>query len=110
MSEVASKAAIAGLVRALAHGADADDIEPALSILSASLNVETLIDSRIERLIELEQQLSNYPAGARAQAIQKRLGLSKSAYYRLRADVLEAGLLQSHSSPMRVPNSGTRNC
>lgn len=97
MSKVASKAAIAGLVRALAHGADAADIEPALSILSASLHEEPL-----KRLIELEQKLATYPAGARALAIQRRLGISKSNYYRQRADAIERGY--------SVPNSGTGNC
>ena len=87
-------AAIAGLVRALAAGADADHITPALLLLSESLvnfGEPTLIESEMARLVELEHKLAGYPAGDRARAIQERTGWSRTTYYRRRADAIQLG-------------------
>lgn len=40
---------------------------------------------RLAQLRRLERQLSHMPPGKRAAAIRERMGLSKTAYYRLRA-------------------------
>ena len=45
-------------------------------------------DPRLDRLAELETQLADMDAGDRARAIQKRMRLSKSTYYRLRMQLL----------------------
>lgn len=58
-------------------------------------------DARFERLAELERQLAGEEAGARAAAIRQRMGLSKTHYYRLRAQ-----WLQSHESHL---SDGTRD-
>jgi hypothetical protein len=56
----------------------------------ARLDSMPVIDPKLERLTELERELAAEDPGVRAAAIQERMGLSKSNYYRLR---LKAQLL-----------------
>jgi hypothetical protein len=46
---------------------------------------------RLARLERLERQLAHLPPGERAAAIRERMGLSKTAYYRLRGACASPG-------------------
>lgn len=81
------RAALAELIRqAQAAGIDAD-----LLVLVSDLARELLDPRRpgtrelAAHVARLERLLATYEPGARAAAIQQRLGLSRSAYYRLRS-------------------------
>lgn len=59
----------------------------------ASAAVLTRKDARMQRLVSVESSLAGKNAAERAEIVRTRLGLSKSAYYRIRAAAQGEGLL-----------------
>src|SRR5689334_788134 len=62
-------------------------------------------DPRLERLADLLGELVEMGPGERAKAIQERMSLSKTSYYRLRAALIES-LEQSHQSHVASGTAG----
>ena len=56
-----------------------------LDQIAAALLDDAPRNPKLQRLAELERELAHLDGGDRARAIQERLGLSRSAYYRQRA-------------------------
>ena len=96
--------AIAGLSREMSRSPEAHaNVSPAFILLTEAL-VESLKDHpappmppirqrRMERLVELEQQMKDVDPGARVSAITERMGIGPTYFYRLRTFAVERGLL-----------------
>lgn len=81
-------------------------LQPALVLLSAELAAEspepkTRRQLQLERIAELERQLIELSPGERAEAIQQRMSLSRSQYYRLRSEAVEQKL--SPKKSQKIP-------
>lgn len=98
--------ALIGVAKVISRGDPAakDDLSPAILILAeliASISMvevgapESRIEQRARRLAEIENSLVNdIERGERAKIVRKRLGLSKSGYYRDRATAKKMRMLE----------------
>lgn len=83
--------------------AEVDDMFPALERLTELLALAPVFTAdKTRRLVELEREMAR--AGMErseiAAAIQERLGMSPSTYYRHRATAIEAGAIPADSQKM----------
>ena len=84
--------------RGLAHVTSTHERDRLIAAMGDALRLLEATERRIaaselaDRIASLERALSHMNAGQRATAIRERLGISKSAYYRLR------GRSKSHPS------------